>query len=194
MGWDGMGWDGMELSGGRGSRWRPSGVERCGDFIGAGEGTNDPHGAVAALANREVDAEDAGEQTHPRQAMPGGIEQLLLERGLSQSAPYLQRLTQSRTLSTTPPLGPSSVPANWRSMALVPYERKPSALVPYNSRPNALVTPSTGPAPARSAALQPNLVPTREELRVERKRLQRHESKLVVHHARDGRPVLLAGL
>jgi len=92
MGWDGMGWDGMgwlwcsgdeqnELSGGRGSRWRPSGVERCGDFIGAGEGTNDPHGAVAALANREVDAEDAGEQTHPRQPMPGDIEQVPLERG-----------------------------------------------------------------------------------------------------------------
>jgi len=86
-GWDGMGWlwcsgdEQNELFGGRGSRWRPSGVERCGDFIGAGEGTNDPHGAVAALANREVDAEDAGEQTHPRQPMPGGIEQVPLERG-----------------------------------------------------------------------------------------------------------------
>jgi len=70
-----------ELSGGRGSLWRLSGVERCGDFIGAGDGTNDPHRAVAALANREVDAEDAGEQTHPRQPMPRGIEQVLLERG-----------------------------------------------------------------------------------------------------------------
>jgi len=57
-------------------------MEGCGDFVGAGDGTEHAHGAAAAQANGDVDAEDAGKQAHPGEAMGGRIEQLLLERRL----------------------------------------------------------------------------------------------------------------
>ena len=39
-----------------------------------------PHRALAALTNRDVDTEDAGQQAHPREPMRGRIAELLLER------------------------------------------------------------------------------------------------------------------
>lgn len=44
-------------------------MERFGDLIGAGDGTQDPHRLLAALANGEVDAEDAGEELDPGEPM-----------------------------------------------------------------------------------------------------------------------------
>jgi len=57
-------------------------MQRFGYFIGAGHGTDHPHRPLAPLANRDVDAEDPGQQAHPREPMRGNIEQLFVERRL----------------------------------------------------------------------------------------------------------------
>ncbi len=57
-------------------------MEGCRNFVGTGDGTDDAHRAAASRANGDVDAEDAGEQAHPREAMRCHIEQLLLESRL----------------------------------------------------------------------------------------------------------------
>lgn len=69
-----------ELSARWASQWRPRGMQSGRYLHRAGHGTDDPHRALAQLTDRDVDAEDAGQQTHPPEPMPGHIAELLLER------------------------------------------------------------------------------------------------------------------
>ena len=57
-------------------------MESVGYVSGGGHGTQDPHRPLAALASRNVDTEDPGEQADRGQPMRGEIEQLFVERGL----------------------------------------------------------------------------------------------------------------
>ena len=56
-------------------------MQRFGYFLGVVHRTEHRHGPLAAQANREFDAEDPGQQTHPGEPMRGDIEQLLVEGG-----------------------------------------------------------------------------------------------------------------
>lgn len=58
------------VSGRRRSRRCPSTTELGGDVLRGGDGPSGPHGSAAAGADRDVDAEDAGQERHPGQ--PGG--------------------------------------------------------------------------------------------------------------------------
>ncbi len=62
-------------------RWRASATELGGDLLGGGEGPSDAHGPGTAGADRDIDAKDASEERHPREAMRGGRAQLRLEQG-----------------------------------------------------------------------------------------------------------------
>ena len=71
----------QELSDRRGTRRRPSTAELGGNLLRCGDGPSDAHGPAAAGANGDVDAEDAGEELHPRQARGGSVAELSVEQG-----------------------------------------------------------------------------------------------------------------
>ena len=71
----------QELSDRRGTRRRPSTAELGGDVLRCGDGPSDAHGPAAAGADGDVDAEDAGEERHPRQARRGSIAELSVQQG-----------------------------------------------------------------------------------------------------------------
>ena len=69
----------QELSDRRGTRRRPSTAELGGNLLRCGDGPSDAHGPAAAGAHGDVDAEDAGEERHPRQARRGSIAELSVQ-------------------------------------------------------------------------------------------------------------------
>ena len=54
-------------------------MELGGNLLGGGDGANDTHGPVAAVADGDVDEEDASEERHPGESARGGGAQLGLE-------------------------------------------------------------------------------------------------------------------
>ena len=71
----------QQLSDRRGSRRRTSTAELGGNLLRCGDGPDDAHGPAAAGANGDVDAEDAGEERHPRQPRRGSIAELSVQQG-----------------------------------------------------------------------------------------------------------------
>ena len=71
----------QHLSYRRSSRRRPSTAELGGNLLRCGDGPSDAHGPAAAGAHGDVDAEDAGEERHPRQARRGSIAELSVQQG-----------------------------------------------------------------------------------------------------------------
>ena len=71
----------QQLSDRRGTRRRPSTAELGGNLVRCGDGPSDAHGPAAAGANGDVDAEDAGEELHPRQARGGSVAELSVQQG-----------------------------------------------------------------------------------------------------------------
>ncbi len=71
----------QQLSDRRGSRRRPCTAELGGNLLRSGDGPSDAHGPAAAGANGDVDAEDAGDELHPRQPRRGSIAELSVEQG-----------------------------------------------------------------------------------------------------------------
>ena len=71
----------QQLSDRRGTRRRPSTAELGGNLLRCGDGPDDAHGPAAAGANGDVDAEDAGEELHPRQARGGSVAELSVQQG-----------------------------------------------------------------------------------------------------------------
>ena len=70
-----------ELSGRLGPRRRPSAMELGGDLLGRGDGPRDAHGSGTAGADGDIDAKDASQERHPREAMGCRGAQLRLEQG-----------------------------------------------------------------------------------------------------------------
>ena len=54
-------------------------MEFGGNLLGGGDGANDTHGPVAAVADGDVDEEDASEELHPGESTRGGRAELGLE-------------------------------------------------------------------------------------------------------------------
>ena len=70
-----------QLSGRLGAWRRASAPELGGDLLGSGDRPSDAHGPGTAGADGDIDAKDASEERHPREAMGRGGAQLRLEQG-----------------------------------------------------------------------------------------------------------------
>ena len=70
-----------QLSGRLWPRGRASATELGGDLLGGGDGPSDAHGSGTTGADRDIDAKDASEERHPREAMGRGSTQLRVEQG-----------------------------------------------------------------------------------------------------------------
>ncbi len=97
----------QQLSERSGSRRRPSTAELGGNLLRCGDGPSDAHGPAAAGADADVDAEDAGEELHPRHPRRGSIAELSVEQGgdggqLELSGPALLLQAQRRLENRQP--------------------------------------------------------------------------------------------